>query len=614
VLRPWHACVRRIGLSVWGLLLLSFFPATAQLRLYPLRDSRPTPARPTRTEALALPFFDDFSLATNGVPDPTLWVPGGGTFVNNALGLNPPSLNVVTFDGQRRNGLPYNSGNDLSSGATDTLTAQPIDLSTLAPRDSVYLSFYYQLKGLGELPDPTDSLRLQFRTAAGTWRTVWKLTGGPANPFALTVVPLRTAEYFHAAFQFRFQTFGRTSGSFDTWHLDYVYLDRNRRFANRFVKDVALQTAPSPYFRRYAALPLNQYLVNPAAETADTVRTTINNLFNNNNFTTLRFRVRELTTGQTLQNFTQPISENIPALGAQVKTTKPVPLPSGFAGTSARLRYTFDLLTTDDQNPSIPGVSLRRNDTISATAVLADYYAYDDGTAEYAAGLNQRLGRVAVRFVVNRPDVVQAVRLHLTRYRRDLSATTNFSLQILENLRGLPGRTLHQQSFPVTYADGPDGFVEFKLSRGIAVRDTFYVGWQQLSDDVLAVGLDKNYQFEKQIFYNLSSAWAPNTDVSGAFLLRPVMGGQADSIVSSIPAEVPDSFRLYPNPTPGPLRWNDANFQTLEVLDAAGRTHRRLDVAGQTEADLSGLVPGPYLLRFSDGRRTRWRQILLLTP
>lgn len=599
-----------------GLLLVSgTLPASAQLRQYPLSGQPEIPFRGTRTAALALPFFDDFSLVTNGVPDPTRWVPGGGTRVNNALGINPPSLNVVTFDGQRRDGQVYNLTNDLSSGGTDTLTSQPIDLAGLAPRDSVYLSFYYQIKGLGELPDPTDSLRLQFRTATGTWRTAWVQRGGPANPFTLTVIPLRAAEFFHASFQFRFQTFGRTSGAFDTWHLDYVYLDRNRRFANRFVKDVALQTAPSPYFRRYAALPLRQYLANPAAETADSVRTTANNLFNNNNFTTLRFRVRELTTGQTLQNFVQPISENIPALSQQVKRVRPVPLPSNFSGNQARLRYTFDLLTTDDQNPSIPGVSLRRNDTISATAVLANYYAYDDGTAEYAAGLNQRLGRVGVRFVVNQPDAVQAVRLHLTRYRRDLSATTTFSLQILENARGLPGRPLHQQSFPVTYAEGPDGFIEFQLSRHVAVRDTFYVGWQQLTDDVLAVGLDKNYRFEKQVFYNLGTAWVPNAEVEGAFLLRPVMGGnRADSLVSSTPEEVPSARELavYPNPTAGPLRWNDGTYHTLDVLDAAGRVLRHFDVAGRREADLSGLRPGPYLLRFSDERRTLHRKLIVL--
>jgi hypothetical protein len=589
--------------------------ASAQLQLYPLPQPAAPPAvRTARTEALTLPFFDDFSTTTTPYPDPVRWVPGGGTFVNNALGISPPSLNIVTFDGLRGNGLPYNPASDLASGATDTLTSQPVDLGTLQPRDSVYLSFFYQIKGLGELPDPTDSLRLQFRTRAGTWQTVWLRTGGPVNPFTLTVIPLRSADYFHAGFQFRFQTFGRTSGPFDTWHIDYVYLDRNRRMANRFIKDVALQAPPSPYFRRYAALPLRQYRLRPAQETADTVRTTANNLFDNNNFTTLRFRARELTTGQVLQNFTQPISENIPALSQQVKAVRPVPLPGNFGGTAARIRYTFDLLTTDNQNPSIPGVDLTRNDTISATATLDDYYAYDDGTAEYAAGLNQRLGRVAVRFVLNQPDAIRAIRLHLSRYRRDLSATTNFSIQIYDHARGLPGQVLHQQAFPVTYAEVPGGFVEFALSRSVAVRDTFFVGWQQLTEDVIAVGLDRNFRFEREIFYNLGTAWLPNTDLEGALLLRPVMGGSpADTLVTALPEE-PGAFRLYPNPTAGPVRWNDDRFETLDVLDAAGRVLQRLPVRGHTEADLTALRPGVYLLRFSDDRRTVLRKLIRTGP
>ena len=65
-----------------------------------------------------------------------------------------------------------------------------------------------------------------------------------------------------------------------------------------------------------------------------------------------------------------------------------------------------NLLTTDDQLPSIPGVNLRINDTISAVAALDDYYAYDDGTWEYAQQIRQR-EQIAVRFITNKPDAIK---------------------------------------------------------------------------------------------------------------------------------------------------------------------------------------------------------------
>jgi len=605
----------------WRSVLSAFFflvnTARAQFTEIPLgtRATEAPTTRALRTEALALPFFDDFSLVRNGIPDPALWQAGGGAVVNNTLAVNHPSVNVVTFDGLNRAGQPYTT-NPFGQGAADTLTAQPIDLSALTPADSVYLSFFWQPRGLGEQPDREDSLQVDFRDANGTWQPVWWQRGGLTNgtQFTQVLLPVLRSVFFHPNFQFRFRSFGRESGAFDTWHVDYVYLNRGRRSSERFFKDVAVRSQPSPYFRRYRAVPLMQYLRNPVAETADTVRTDIVNLFNNNNFTTLRFNVRELTTGQVVQQFTASVSENIPVNASQVKLVKPAPLGS-FTGKSAVLRYTFDILTTDDQNPTIPGIDLKRNDTLSAHAVLADYYAHDDGTAEYAASLNQRLGRVAVRFVLNQPDAVRALRVYVPPYPPTLT-TPNVTLQILGNANGRPGQILGGGSFSSrnpTPAGG--GFTEFTLSNAVAVRDTFYVAWLQLTDDALSVGLDKNTDFSQQIFYNLGSEWVANASnpdrLRGSFMIRPVVGGQPSTVVTGREPDPTADFSIFPNPTNGPLRWNDEGFLKLEIFSANGQTVRTFAVRGQTEADVSTLPAGLYLLKFSDETRTVTKRLII---
>lgn len=605
----------------WRSVLSAFFffvnTASAQFTEIPLgtRATEAPAVRALRTEALALPFFDDFSTIRNGIPDPVLWQAGGGAVVNNTLALNHPSVNVVTFDGLNRAGQPYNPTLPLAQGAADTLTSQPIDLAALTPADSVYLSFFWQPRGLGEQPDREDSLQVDFRDANGTWQPVWWQRGGLTNgtQFTQVLVPVLRSVFFHGNFQFRFRSFGRESGAFDTWHVDYVYLNRGRRASERFFKDVAVRSQPTPYLRRYRSMPLSQYLRNPVVETADTVRTDIVNLFNNNNFTTLRFNVRELTTGQAVQQFTQAVSENIPANASQVKTVKPTPL-AGFSGKSAVLRYTFDLLTTDDQNPTIPGINLKRNDTLSAHAVLADAYAYDDGTAEYAGSLNQRLGRVAVRFVLNQPDAVRAVRVYVPPYPPSLT-TPNVTLQVLGNAGGRPGQILGGGSFSSRNATPVgSGFTEFTLANAVAVRDTFYVAWLQLTDDALSVGLDKNTDFGRQILYNLGNEWVANTGTDalrGSFMVRPVMGGQPDGVVTGREPAPTTGFSVFPNPTNGPLRWNDAGFETLEIFSANGQTVRTFAIRGQTEADVSTLPAGLYLLKFSDNTRTVTKRLIL---
>jgi len=574
---------------------------------------------------LALPFFDDFSTAQGrpGLdrPDPARWQPGSGVYINNTLAINQPTVNVASFDGLRADGLPYVRNNQFSQGYTDTLASLPINLGGLTPADSVYLSFYWQIRGLGEAPDPGDSLTLQFRDQAGAWRTVWFAVGGePNNNFNQVFVAVRSANYLHAGFQFRFRSFGRESGPFDTWSIDYIYLNRGRTVGDRFVKDVAARQAPGPLLKRYSAMPLTQFLVNPAAELADSVTTDINNLFNNFNFTTYRFTVRDELTGQVLQDTPNQTSVLIQGLSSQVKSTRPSFTGAGLgAAARAVLRYKFDVLTTDDQNPSIPGVNLRQNDTISGVATLDDYYAYDDGTAEFGVQIGPR-ERWAVRFVASKPDVVSGVRVCVLPFRTNQSGQP-FVLTVYSNSNGRPGTAVYQKSFATQYPPNRNGFVDLRFDRSISVRDTFYIGYQQISisdTTFFRIGFDKNSPFGNQIFYNGGSSWdqnlsTPALNLRGAFMLRPVMGGRPDTVVTSLPQ--PEAIRplmVFPNPTSGVIRWENERLTRIDVLDLSGRLLYELTPArGQETADLGHLRDGLYLLRLSDDRRTVVQKLII---
>ena len=568
---------------------------------------------------LSLPFFDDFSTASGrpGIdkPDPTRWQPGSGVYINNTMAIGQPTVNVASFDGLRANGLPYVQNNQLAQGYTDTLASLPITLAGLTAADSVYLSFYWQIKGVGESPDPGDSLTLQFLDNTGQWRTEWKVEGGnPNNNFPQVFIPVRTVAYFHAGFAFRFRSYGRQSGPFDTWNIDYIYLNRGRSLNDRFVRDVAARQNPGPLLKRYTAMPLTQYLVNPTAEIADSVTTDINNLFNNFNFTTFQFTIRDEVSGRLLQNTPYNTSVLIPSLTSQTKTAKPTPITGLGSATRAVLRYKFDVITTDDQNPSIAGVNLRQNDTISATATLDNYYAYDDGTAEYGLQIGQR-ERVAVRFILNKPDVISGVRACIVPFRTNQTGQP-FVISVYANANGRPGAVVYQKSFATQYPAYRNGFVDFTFDKGIPVKDTFYVGYQQISSvdtTLLRLGFDKNSPFGAQIFYNGGSSWDQNLqnpnsttlNFRGAFMLRPVMGGKDTGVVTATPEPEPIvPLRAYPNPTTGWIRWDVPRLTRLEVVSINGRVMLQLEPSpGQQTADLSHLPDGLYLLRLQDGQR-----------
>ncbi|MBD2751528.1 T9SS type A sorting domain-containing protein [Spirosoma validum] len=579
-----------------------------------------------------LPFFEDFSTASGrpGIdrPDANRWQSGSGVYINNTMAINQPTVNVASFDGLMANGRPYIQNSPLAQGYTDTLASLPINLNGLSVADSVYISFYWQAKGLGEAPDPgdslsrqaADSLTLQFLDRTGSWKTVWAIAGGIINNnFFQVFVPVRQAAYFHAGFAFRFRSFGRASGPFDTWNVDYIYMNRGRSVNDRFVKDVAMRQALSPLLKRYTAMPLTQYVVNPAAETADSVMTDSYNLFNNFNFTTFRFTVRDETSGRLVQDDPQTSSVLIPALSSQRKSAKPRPVTGFGSATRAMLRYKFDLLTTDDQNPSIPGVNLRRNDTISAVAALDNYYAYDDGTWEYAQQIRQR-EQIAVRFVLNKPDAMVGVKACIVPFTTNQTGQS-FVINVYSNNGGRPGTIIYRQSFTTQYPTYRNGFVDFAFTKNVSVRDTFYVGYQQVSSSdttYLRLGFDKNSPFGTQIFYNGGTNWEQNgssssLNVQGAFMLRPIMGGQPDTVVTATPDPEPlAALQVYPNPTAGLIRWDEQRLTKLDVISTGGQIiHTVEPVRGQQTLDLSYLPDGLYLIRLWADQRTNVQKIII---
>src|SRR5690606_6406547 len=52
------------------------------------------------------------------------------------------------------------------------------------------------------------------------------------------------------------------------------------------------------------------------------------------------------------------------------------------------------------------------NDTTRGQQVFANYYAYDDGSAELAYGINGEQARLAVQFTSWEPDSLVAVQMH----------------------------------------------------------------------------------------------------------------------------------------------------------------------------------------------------------
>ncbi|WP_026628463.1 T9SS type A sorting domain-containing protein [Dyadobacter alkalitolerans] len=597
-------------------LLLALFQCQflyAQLKLVPIdgsyADEEAESQSTLRTGAtLNLPFFDDFSTTKTASPNTANWLPGSGVYINNTLSSSQPSLNIATFDGLNASGTPYNLINPLTQNFTDTLTSQPIDLAGKKASDSLYISFQWLAKGLGELPDSSDSFQLEFLSKVNGWVTAWQQVGYKLDTvYKNQFVKITDPAYFHNAFQFRFRAYGRKSGYYDTWHLDYVYLNTKRSVRQPYIFDVAVRKAISPFLKKYTAMPLRQYRVNPQAAISDSVKTDVANNFNNFNILTSTFTIRDATKGTELfRNVQRSIYvESLKSKSLAVKTAPPA-INSNLD--SLKLITKFWVTTTD----TIPGVNLKTNDSSTSRVDLTDYYAYDDGSAEYGVQVNQKLGRVAVQYTLAKPDTIGGVRLAMVQFNKDVSGQ-GFTIQIFDNKNDKPDRLIAQRSVGARYPALRNGFIDYAFNTPVAVPDTFYVGWLQLNEQPVTVGFDRNSMLGRNaVFYNLGTEWAKETALKGSIMIRPYLGKKAAGVVTGNEPAATTDMRFFPNPNKGVINWENASIKRIEIYAMQGHLVQTIVPEKNQRSAVVQLIEGIYIVKSSDGKRSFTQKMLFV--
>src|SRR5690554_102254 len=182
---------------------------------------------------------------------------------NNHFAILPPSIGVVTFDGLDENGLPYDMYNSLTVKA-DYLTSVPLRMGNLLDTH-VYISFFIQPKGLSlSGPGRGDCLALDFYNPSNNkWGTLWSVDGYTADTFKQQIVKVPN-QYLKDGAQFRFRAYANSTGAFDHWHLDYIYLDAGRNLQDTAYRDIAYVYEPHSLLKDYHAMPYWHFKTNPA--------------------------------------------------------------------------------------------------------------------------------------------------------------------------------------------------------------------------------------------------------------------------------------------------------------------------------------------------------------
>jgi hypothetical protein len=206
-------------------------------------------------------------------------------------------------------------------------------------------------------------------------------------------------------------------------------------------------------------------------------------------------------------------------------------------------------------------VDFRANDVVKTYFPLQDYFAYDNGSADYAAGINQRSGFLAVEYNTPREVFIKGISINFTNPRQ---ANQAIDILVWKNLDEKP---IFRKEILIPIKKANEQLIYFPLDTNIKVNGTFYIGFAQFTNEFIFVGLDKVNDFGSKIHYNVAGAWVQNEEVKGSLMMRPHVSLAAPFVESIIPGA---SLRIYPNPVADYLTVEGA-FGEIRVFDSFGR-------------------------------------------
>lgn len=551
-------------------------------------------------DTLTLPFFDDFS-ALGVIANDTLWT-DQAVFINADFPVDPPSIGVATFDGLNEYGLAYEDLNSSLFGPADTLSSQPVDLSSLDAGDSIYLSFFYQAQGRSfEVLKTSDSLVLQFRNRLGAWVNVWSHAGMGRQPFRLAMVEVKDTSYFHESFRFRWINYQTYVGNLKQWHLDYIYLNQGRSAVDTVFEDQAMVELPPFPFEPYTHMPWKQVQVNFAKYLRPDYKIPVSNMALTGETFTIAVRVDDPDGEVGEQTLT---GQSLPPDSITTFTLDPDPVLFSTAADSSTIRVVSTL------SGILGGNDQKRNDSAVRIVELANYYAYDDGTAETGYGLRNGNGSVAYAFELETGDSLRAMAIHFTQ--AEATVASGFALKVWQHIApvgepsGPKDVVLYSKEVGLPlYTDSINGFHIYMLDSAVFVTGRFFIGWTQSSTFLLNVGFDRNYRLAGQevpnpnLYYNVQGKWQ-NATVPGTLMMRPVLGPMWPTplgVNEEMSRTYPD-MEVYPNPvTGGVVHFECA--QPIEQVFLFGMDGKllRSERGDIHQMNTENLPDGVYLLR-----------------
>ena len=588
--------------------------------------------------------IEDFSF-NSPRPDYDYWE-DNNVYVNRSFPIQPVTIGVATFDGLDEWGYPYNFITSNAYGACDTLTSHPIELGKVDANvhHPVYLSFSFQAQGINPFfNSPGDSFLLEFflpfeydttiitdtlgnkdtivtADTINLWTHIWSHDGYNLHAsdtscnYAMKKVTLKVDPvYYQDGFRLRFRRFGNQGGSVDHWHLDFVVLSSDS-MAHNGIGDYAFRYESASLIKDYEAMPWFHFRPNRSRyEKTSYLLYKTRNTFNENVEVDMEYRAYNSSKAQ-IDSVVVVAVTPIPKLSCKLDT---VPLPPDlhrfiFPESSAPLNSTTYFTASQILKRRIGPIDLiQQNNEVTHYQVFGTYYAYDDGTAEAGYGVKSDKGKLAIRFVLapGISDTLTGIYIYFNPVVIDRSGE-RFRLTVWGNNAGEPGNIIYESdliSSPYYPKLGVNYFVRMELEEELIVSDTFYIGYQMVTEEVLNIGYDMNRKNNDKVFYSTGGPWINSGTAggipSGTVMMRPAFRRLSEPVygVKDISPEAEALLHIFPNPATDyitlAMALNDGREYSAQIAGADGRIVTGFSFTGSTQVDISAYPSGIYFVK-----------------
>tara|TARA_B100001758_G_C18416906_1_gene620854 strand:- start:13115 stop:14899 length:1785 start_codon:yes stop_codon:yes gene_type:complete len=551
---------------------------------------------------LTLPFIDDFSY-DSPIVDNDLWQKSS-VFVNRTYPINPPTIGVATFDGLDEFGLARDFSQSSPSAPSDTLLSHAINLGLV---DSAYFLFFYQPKGIGDQPQISDSLILEFKNINGNWDMIWYNTCDTViNDFRKKVIIIKSPNYLTSSFQFRFRNYATVSGNFDHWHIDYIKIDEFITSVDvDELNDMSFVYNSPSFLKRYSEMPWTHFLNYEISELEDSIDIILRN--NNASINVdYQYTIFEYNNPIYYYPITGPRNASVMdynLIGNFSFTNPPIDIQSNvFTSFQPFDSTTFIVKNILNTAPS----DNKCNDTLNHTQNFHYYFSYDDGIAESAYGINVNGAKIAYEFKLNRPDTLRAIQMYFPQML-DSVTDIDFNLTVWKDNNGIPGDTFYSKTVSPVHSEN-GSFHTYYIDQPFQIVGTFYVGWTQNTSDLLNIGFDKNNEANQYMFYNVGSGW--NTSAyAGSWMIRPIV--RQEAIIPTV-SENREISIIYPNPSSDIIFIETQVHSNITIYNIHGVVVKKLTTSSSISSlNISDLSPSVYFVEIINKDEKRYQKIIV---